>query len=181
MHTFAYLDAPRYAQSHPTPRSAARSDHHPIGPARLPARTDTAGFPGVAAGRHGQSAAQDDGATEVPSAPDVSVAMSIAVTMRVSEPCQGREKCIARCVLLQNPSHRIATFALQSIAQGRRLIGMRIVVGRTLGLVARFLGMAMAFGDAQHFPQDRVWTPEVARAWRIRRARLSNPFVLRNA
>ena len=109
-------------------------------------------------------------------------AMRSAVTFAVYEAWQGYEKCIARCALVQNPSQRIAAFALQSIAQVRRLMGMRIVVGRTLEpMLMRFRGMTMAFGDAQHFPQDRVRTPEIARAWRMRRTRLSNLFALRIA
>jgi hypothetical protein len=185
VHTFAHLDASRYAPDQPNPHPAARADHDPIGAVGLFARTDAgpaAGSADISSAGFNAGTTQEHGATEVPSPAGMSAAMICAVTMPVYEACQGREKCIARCALVQNPSERIATFALQSIVQVRRLMGMRIVVGRTLGLrLMQFRGMTMAFGDAQHFPQDRVRTPEIARAWRMRRARLSNLFALRIA
>jgi len=54
---------------------------------------------------------------------------------------------------------------------------MRVVAGYARGLV-EFSAAAMAFGDAQLFPQDRVRTPAIGRAWRMRRARGRNFFAL---
>ena len=107
-------------------------------------------------------------------------AMTQAVTKAVIEAWQGRENCIARVSIDEIPSHRITRIALDSFAQVRRLLGMRIVVGYAWGL-AKLSVAAVAFGDAKLFPQDRVRTPAHDCAWRMRRARTSNSFVLRFA
>ena len=103
-----------------------------------------------------------------------------AVTQAVIEAWHDRENCIMRVSIDEIPSHRIARNALESRPQVRRLLGMRIVAGDAWGLAKH--GVAtMAFGDAQRFPQDRVRTPAHDRAWRMRRARMSNFFDLRIA
>ena len=103
-----------------------------------------------------------------------------AVTQPVIEAWQARVNCIARVSIDEIPSHRITRIGLDSIAQVRRLLGMRIVAGYAWGL-AKLSAAAGAFGDAQRFPQDRVRTPAHDRAWRMRRVRESNFFVLRFA
>jgi hypothetical protein len=101
-----------------------------------------------------------------------------AVTQPVIEAWQGSENCIARVSIDEIPSHRITRIGLDSFAQVRRLLGMRIVA-RCARELAKLSAAAVAFGDAQRFPQDRVRTPAHDRAWRMRRA--SNFFVLRFA
>ena len=103
-----------------------------------------------------------------------------AVTQPVIEAWQARVNCIARVSIDEIPSHRITRIGLDSLAQVRRLLAMRIVAGYAWGL-AKLSVAAMAFGDAQLFPQDRVRTPAHDRARRMRRARTSNFFVLRFA
>ncbi len=107
--------------------------------------------------------------------------MSRAVTEAVYEAWHARENCIARVQVVQFPSLRIARIALDSFSLVRRLLGMRIVAGYAWGL-AKLCVAAVAFGDAQRFPQDRVRTPaHHDRVRRMRRARTSNFFVLRFA
>ena len=103
-----------------------------------------------------------------------------AVTQPVIEAWQARVNCIARVSIDEIPSHRITRIGLDSVAQVRRLLGMRIVAGYAWGL-AKLSAAAVAFGDAQRFPQDRVRTPAHDRVWRMRQARTSNFFVLRFA
>ena len=103
-----------------------------------------------------------------------------AVTQPVIEAWHARENCIARVSVDQFPSHRITRIGLNSAAQVRRLLGMRIVARCARGL-AKLSAATMAFGDAQLIPQDRVRTPAHDRAWPIGRGRTSNLFVLRFA
>jgi hypothetical protein len=103
-----------------------------------------------------------------------------AVAEAMIETWQAREKIIANAAIDQIPSLRIACNALESLAQVRRLLGMRIVAGCARGL-ARFSAATVAFGDAQPFPQDRVQTPDIGRSRRRRRVRESNFFALRFA
>lgn len=106
--------------------------------------------------------------------------MTRAMTQPVIEAWQARENRAAHAAIDEIPSHRITHIALDSIAQVRRLLGMRIVARCARGL-AKLSAAAVAFGDAQRFPQDRVRTPAIDRVWRMRQARTSNFFVLRFA
>ena len=106
--------------------------------------------------------------------------MTRVVTSPVYEAWQGRENCIARAAIKQIPSLRITHIALESLAQVRRLMGIRVAAKWARGL-ERPSDAAVAFGDAQLFPQDRVRVPAVRRAWQMCRARESNLFALRPA
>jgi hypothetical protein len=103
-----------------------------------------------------------------------------AVTQPVIEAWQARENCIARVSIDEIPSHRITRIGLDSLAQVRRLLGMRIVARCARELV-KLSAATMAFGDARRFPQDRVRTPAHDGAWPMGRAQTSNFFVLRFA
>ena len=161
--------APR--QSHHRPSQAA--DHRADRPVRSPpvaeARSD------ASSGHAAACNAQGGAAHLAPERP-----VTRAVTQPVIEAWQGRENRIARVSIDEIPSHRITRIGLDSIAQVRHLLGMRIVAGCARGLV-KLSAATVAFGDAERFPQDRVRTPAHDRAWRLRRARTSNFFVLRFA
>jgi len=103
-----------------------------------------------------------------------------AVTQPVIEAWQARENCIARVSIDEIPSHRITRIGLDSLAQVRRLLGMRIVARYARELV-KLSAATMAFEDARRFPQDRVRTPAHDGAWPMGRAQTSNFFVLRFA
>ena len=157
-------------QSHHRPSQAA--DHRAGRPVRSPpvaqARSDSSGC--------AKACNAESGAAHL--APERLVTR--AVTQPVIEAWQGRENCIARVSIVEIPSHRITRIGLDSLAQVRRLLGMRIVAGCAQEL-AKLSAATVAFGDAQRFPQDRVRTPAYDRAWPRGRARTSNFFVLRFA
>jgi hypothetical protein len=115
------------------------------------------------------------GAADVPS----EHAVSELVAQPLYETWQGRENCVARDAIDEIPSHRIARNALELRAQVRRLLGIRIVAGCARGL-GKLSAVTVAFGDAQLFPQDRVRTPAIGRAWRMRPAQEHNFLVLRS-
>lgn len=158
-------------QSHRRPSQAA--DHRSGRPVRSPAvaqaRRDSSGQRAAACNA-------ESGAAHLAPGPPV----TRAVTQPVIEAWQGRVNCIARVSIDEIPSHRITRIALDSFPQVRRLLGMRIVARCARGL-AKLSAGAMAFGDAQLIPQDRVRTPAHDRAWPIGRGRTSNLFVLRFA
>jgi hypothetical protein len=158
-------------QSHHRPRQAAdhRSGRHVRSSPVAQARSDSSGQRAKA--RNAESGA----AHRAPEQP-----VTRAVTQPVIETWQARENYVAGVSIDQFPSHRITRIGLDSRAQVRRLLGMRIVARCTRGL-AKLSVATMAFGDAQRFPQDRVRTPAHDRAWPMGRARTSNFFVLRFA
>jgi hypothetical protein len=77
-------------------------------------------------------------------------AVTRAVTQPVIETWQARENCVAGVSIDQFPSHRITRIGLDSRAQVRRLLGMRIVARCTRGL-AKLSAAAMAFGTLSDF------------------------------
>lgn len=178
MHTSVCLDSDNRA----TPRSHSRPDHaadhhsdrsmRPSSPAQ--ARGDAAGA------HQGSPIIAENGAASISSWRAVTRPRTYSVTQAVYEAWQGRENCIARAAMNQIPSHRIARMGLDSPAQVRRLLGIRVVAKWARGL-KRLRDAAVAFGDAQLFPQDRVRVPAIRRAWQMCRARKSNLFVLRFA
>lgn len=160
-------------QSHHRPSQAA--DHRAgravrESSAAAQARSDSSG-------QHATACNAESGAAHL--APKRTV--TPAVTQAVIEAWHGRENCIARVSIDEIKFHRITCIALDSLAQIRRLLGMRIVAGYAWGLT-KLSAVTMAFGDAQRFPQDRVRTSALHdRVRRVRRARTSNFFVLRFA
>ena len=106
--------------------------------------------------------------------------MTPVVTRAVYESWQGRENCTVHAAKKQIPSLRITHIALESLAQVRRLMGIRVAAKWARGL-ERPSDAAVAFGDAQLFPQDRVRVPAISRAWQMCQARESNLVALRPA
>lgn len=154
-------------------RSSQAADHRSGRPVRSP---PVAQARSGSSGRRAEACNAESGAAHL--APERPVTR--AVTQPVIEAWQARENCSARVSVDQFPSHRITRIGLDSLAQVRRLLGMRIVARCARGL-AKLSAATMAFGDAQRFPQDRVRTPAHDGAWPMGRAQTSNFFVLRFA
>jgi hypothetical protein len=160
---------PRQSHRRPSQTADHRSGRNVRSPPVAQARSDSSG-------QHAKACNAESGAAHrAPQRP-----MTRAVTQPVIETWQARENCVARASIDQFPSHRITRIGLDSLAQVRRLLGMRIVARCARGL-AKLSAVAVAFGDAQRFPQDRVRAPAHDCAWPMGRARTSNFFVLRFA